>query len=786
MKRTTGLVAALLAALVVVPAAAADDASQKLEITVVSSPAKYVSGDDARIEIAVPRKTALGDVDVTLNGTDVTSAFGPDPEGNHQLEGVVTGLPLGESRIVASSHEHANGKKHRDELELVNNPLQGPIFSGPHQKVFLCSTAGNAANNGLPPIPQSPTCETPTVVSFIYRNTAGDWLPYNPAAPPDAATIAQTTTMDGKNVPMIVRWERGVINRFMYSIMMLSPASQTSTPDFSAWNHKLLFSFSGGVAIGHYQGSPSVGDMRYLNGLQMGYAVIYSTGTRTNTHYNLQLGGETAIMVKDRFISAYAEPEYTVAVGGSGGAIQQYVYGQNHPGLIDAGVPQYSYSDMVTQTIHVGDCELVERWLDSKVLADPLSMWRTWLNRTLIEGLSSSSVMPNPYAAVMPYMPTPGSTECINGWRGLSPLALNPHFGTAPGYDPAVYGPVEWTHWGDLVNIYGTDETGFARSPWDNVGVQYGLAAVKSGAITPEQFLDLNANVGSWKRSADMVQEGCPYILALCATQLPDVWSARNMQLSPDGGASPASRLEGDQKAQYAAYRSGMVFRGKLDIPVIDWRHYLEPFLDMHNSHQSFATRQRLLNYDGDASNQVIWFTAVPAAGAPALRPDAAGAPRARSLAREHRRPPGAGRLPGTSPPTRSTPASTWTARCVRAVRASGTESSTTVRRASAPRTSRRLRRRGSSRAGRSRAASSSARRSPSTARSNEGCTASGTRPRPSARGCSRSSRRGSATTRSRTRVCRRSSGRGTDEGNGRPPRAAARVRPIAQLLRVC
>jgi len=29
----------------------------------------------------------------------------------------------------------------------------------------------------------------------------------------------------------------------------------------------------------------------------------------------------------------------------------------------------------------------------------------------------------------------------------------------------------------------------------------------------------------------------------------------------------------------------------------------------MHNSHQSFASRQRMLNYDGDASNQVIWFT---------------------------------------------------------------------------------------------------------------------------------------------------------------------------------
>jgi hypothetical protein len=433
--------------------------------------------------------------------------------------------------------------------------------------------------------------------------------------------------MDGETVPMIIRWERGVINRFMYSIAMLSPASQTAAPDFSAWNGKLLYSFSGGVAIGRTQGAASTGDMLHLAGLGMGYAVIYSSGTRTNTHYNLQLGGETAIMVKDRFVSAYAEPEYTIGVGGSGGAIQQYVYGQNHKGLLDGGVPQYSYSDMVTQTIHVGDCELLERWLDAKVIADGQSMWKTWVNRSLIEGLGSSATHVSfltggvPWSAVMPWMgvpPVAGSTECINGWRGLSPLALNPHFGNAPGYNPAVHGPVEWTHWADLVNIYGTDESGFARSPWDNVGVQYGLAALRQGKITGAQFLDLNANVGSWKASKDMVQEGCPFIggaacFAPGATF--DIWSSRNMNLSPDGGATPAARREGDRAAQHAAYRSGMVFRGELDIPVIDWRHYLEPVLDMHHAHQSFATRQRLLSYDGDASNQIIWFTdAVPGA----------------------------------------------------------------------------------------------------------------------------------------------------------------------------
>ena len=37
---------------------------------------------------------------------------------------------------------------------------------------------------------------------------------------------------------------------------------------------------------------------------------------------------------------------------------------------------------------------------------------------------------------------------------------------------------------------------GFANRPYDNVGVQYGLRAVEAGAISVEQFVDLNANVG--------------------------------------------------------------------------------------------------------------------------------------------------------------------------------------------------------------------------------------------------------------------------------------------------
>ena len=106
-------------------------------------------------------------------------------------------------------------------------------------------------------------------------------------------------------------------------------------------------------------------------------------------------------------------------MGGSGGAIQQYVYGQNHGKLLDAGIPQYSYPDMVTQTIHVGDCELLERYMDVDDGSNP--KWQNWDNREWLEGLNAHATLPNPYRGG-----APGNSECVKGWRGLTPLALNP------------------------------------------------------------------------------------------------------------------------------------------------------------------------------------------------------------------------------------------------------------------------------------------------------------------------------------------------------------------------
>jgi hypothetical protein len=211
---------------------------------------------------------------------------------------------------------------------------------------------------------------------------------------------------------------------------------------------------------------------------------------------------------------------------------------------------------------------------------------------------------------------TPGSTECIRGWRGLTPTVFNPKY-KDPGYvpflalfDPADVAEVNWTHWDDARNVYGMDADGYGRNTWDNVGVQYGLKALKDGAITKGEFLKLNAMIGGWKKPKDMVVNTFPW------TGNPadpyDPWDSTNMILSLDGGLTPAPRTEGDMEGIRRAYEAGHVFLGKIDIPIVDVRHYLEPALDMHNSRQSFSARQRMIDARGNADNQAIWIGVFP------------------------------------------------------------------------------------------------------------------------------------------------------------------------------
>jgi hypothetical protein len=203
---------------------------------------------------------------------------------------------------------------------------------------------------------------------------------------------------------------------------------------------------------------------------------------------------------------------------------------------------------MVTQTVHAGDCELLEFYMDVVDGANP--RWQAWSNRMLLEGLNASDTVFNPYTQAL------GTTECIMGWRGLSPLAMNPLYGYVEGQEliqpPEAVSAIEWTLFGDLVNVYGMAADSYARRLWDNVGVQYGLEAVAAGEITSAEFLQLNVVIGGWKESADMVQEGSPFFPpgVIDLTDW-DPWSSRNQVYRL--GQTPALRTAGDLDATQAA-----------------------------------------------------------------------------------------------------------------------------------------------------------------------------------------------------------------------------------------
>jgi hypothetical protein len=598
-------------------------------LSVLSSEPKHVSGGDARIAVKAP-PGLLDRLMLTLNGQPVTTPMARTATG---LEGVVSGMVNGKNLLEVRARHDRSGRA-RDSLVLTNYPVTGPMFTGPHQHPFICraqesglgqplidSAVGPGhpvfASGSTEPAGYSRNCSIATRIAYLYFN-GSLFKPFDAATgystPP--ADMARTT-VKGASVPFVLRVEAGTINRFLYTIATLAPfpapAHAPGQFDASVWNGKLVYWLRGGVGIGHQQGTAMWFNGALNSGerlvmpriLAQGYAVLASSGNESGVHYNMRLAEETAMMSKEHFIEAYGKPRFTIGLGGSGGAVQQYAFAQNRPGLLDAGIPIQSFPDMVTQTIPIADCPLLGQYFKDEVALDPGSPWAAWSRQSVIVGMHGSDTVTNVLTG------TAGTTECINGWHGAIPTVLNPLY-KAARYDAAAalyrypadaFSSVKWTHWNDLANIYGTDSAGFAPVSVDNVGVQYGLAALKQGQIDAAEFLRINACVGGWKQQRDF--------LAWEVTA--DPFDARNMLRSPtcrDPAGTPAARTSADLSAIRAAFTSGHVFTGRrLGIPMIDLRPYLEPELDMHNARQAFSVRARLADARrGQERRQVIWF----------------------------------------------------------------------------------------------------------------------------------------------------------------------------------
>ncbi len=657
---------------------AGGSAEGEYRLEVLSSKPDQISGGDALIEIVVPEEASIEEVTVYRNDSDVTEGFAEHPE-RSALTGMVDELEDGENTLTVRE----DGEVVLEET-VTNHPIQGPIFSGEHQQPFACTTEDeylgivdplgqpNVDNDdgiGIPIFAEedgektdeiigySRFCHVDTVLEYLYRDTDGAFheLGAEEPVPGDVDTV----TVDGEEVDFVVRLEAGTINRWVYTFAVLVDPDERSgeleNPDTSVWNGKLFFGFQGGTGIGYTQGSTSEGTLLGEPALERGFAVAYSVGMKTGESYNLQVGGETAVMVKERFVTRFGEPLFSFSQGGSGGGVQGYVYAQNHPDLLDGIIPVVAFPDMVTQTIHVGDCEPLEFYMDMKDYEND-KWYDDWDNRRWLLGTNATDEFDHPFEGIIDdinedlpiEIGTPrertGVTECARAWRGHAPRVINPHWGAhrVDGKQrfeewESVFQEVKFTYWDDSRNVYGVTEEGYGRRTWDNVGVQYGLRALRDGNITKAEFLDINIRVGGWKQTDEFTPAGEPFHTeaedehpwieapvpqgsrdiwgdAPWASDLLgwDEWSAHNHYHSPDEGEdeieTPAQRTSGDLQAVGAAYDSGFVFQGDIDIPVIDWRQYMEPILDQHNSHQSFVARRRIEDATGDADNHVVWF----------------------------------------------------------------------------------------------------------------------------------------------------------------------------------
>jgi Tannase-like family of unknown function (DUF6351) len=546
---------------------AAPPGGNHLVITPLSTGADRVSGGDVLVRIDVPGSAGLADVQVTLNGNDVTGTFVPDPT-SHALVGLVTGLVNGDNVLTASSRRTKPSLTTR--LDLRNFPIYGPIFAGPHQTPWICETVAS----GLGPSSDE-HCTVPVRYDWFYRAQNNTFKPLPSLTPPFPADLAQTTTIDGRTVNYIVRVESGTIDQSIYRIAIIDDPTQPISNPWSAggkkpgpgWNGKLSFPFGGGCGPAYRSGRNVVTSALSNDPLSLGFAVAFGTRNTLGNGCDFVVSAETMMMIKEHFIEQYGVPKFTIGSGGSGGSMQQHFIAQNYPGLLDAITPGISYPDLVTILPDVTDCGLLNHYFNAN-----LAQWPA-VRRPPITGYPVS---------------TTGATagiETCTSWDGFAHTWVSPF----NGFDPVVpvadrYDPVtnptgaRGTFTDGMKNVFGIDpHTGFAPTVYDNVGVQYGFKALNNGNITVDEFLDLNAKIGG---------------------------------LDVDGNYM-AARSAANLKGVEIAYRDGVVDSGQnLTLPIIDTRNYLDDLANIHTRIRTFAKLARLQRTNGTIANEVNWLTA--------------------------------------------------------------------------------------------------------------------------------------------------------------------------------
>ena len=533
------------------------------QVKTLSSAPDKISGGDTLLEITAPVGVSLDKVRVSLNGKDVTAQVPVFNSPARVLRGLVTGLTTDPASTTGSSNSlvvsNADNTAQHTDTVLVNYPLAGPILSGPHISPYECRTVENGLGS-----PLDADCTAATQVLWYYRTSANTFKALTDPTGPRPGDLVNTTTNDGTTVPYIVRVESGTVNRGVYRLAVLdnpakgAPATWKPGP---GWNKKLVVYFDCCGSAQYNQGVHTIDTVLSDRELSRGFAFMNSTELWNNQHANPHLQGETLMMLKEHLIEEFGEvPKWTAGFGGSGGAIQQYLIAQLYPGLLDGIQPIVSFPE--TLMPEVMECRLLNNvykldtvtWTTAKQNA--VNGFNT--NTCVSWDLAFASIIKSDNAAGCGFTNPTNMANVFN-------RATNPN---------GVRCDLFQTNVNLLGKRPGTQE---ARRPLDNVGVQYGLAAVNSGAISVKEFLDLNTAVGGY-----------------------------------DGDGNPqAARSLADPDALKLTYAGGFknsfTGPGLATIPIITQRGNADAVGDIHDTMQDLIVRARLQRANGRTDNQIIW-----------------------------------------------------------------------------------------------------------------------------------------------------------------------------------
>src|SRR5262245_57747570 len=584
------------------------------EIRTLSNRADLLSDGDALVEVQVPKTVPMKKVTLTLNGVDVGDRFVAD-EDTRTLRGVLTGMAPGENTFVADSNGNGNGRPWAS-LTLTDHPRGGPILLGSQTQPWICATptpvpaSGNtpASNaSGLSTFAVDAQCSIPTEYKLFYRTTTAGcsnglpdpsppaplpanncFKPYTPGTTP--ADLATTTTTHGLTVPYIVRVERGTMNRGIYDIAVLFDPTKpwTALAPQAQWNGKVVYTY------GASTGQPRLQFRTEQNwadhqALSRGFMVVDNSLTDSLYNSNRVLVAETTMMMKEHIVDSYGEIKFMMGNGCSGGSIQQNTVSSILPGLLDGIQPSCDYPDSITTGLEVIDCVLLVNFYASAdwlALQGGLTQAQINAKKTAINGHLDHrgcqswnnsfgfNGKPGNYVPTLVIDQNSGAMAPVGAPRNncLLPAALVYDPVTNPSGTRCGDADLSTAVWGTTAGI--PPGSVRARQTGDNIGIQYGLNALLSGAISADEFVTLNEKIGGMDADSN----------------------------------STAARSQADLEALPIAYRAGIVSSGANlgKVPIIDSRGFDEQ--GIHYIWRTYSERARIdADNGGNHGNQIIW-----------------------------------------------------------------------------------------------------------------------------------------------------------------------------------